>query len=418
MGLYQAWIKDHAGNLIIFFLSVLTLFNPVAHTTTVREICFYIPLLLFILLLLTNRKGMFFFRTPLFIPTVLFSAWAVFGLFFALDKSNSWHDIYSLLFRYSILAVLIVSFFWNEKKMRLLSWLITISLVSFVSYALIKFYFVTDFDFGVRFYGNSEGMTQNLINIPIIFSCFLIYCNLVDTNKLYLRLLYLLLYIPLISALILTQSRSSWAALIISGLFFSFLCREKKIVILLVILAVIASFSPLKGRFLNGDLTKDPRLTHALLVLEVVKDHPFIGIGFGMETFGKSLDLGIYLQRMERVYGVKYHHVEILSDPHNLFTDVLVRTGFVGFGLFLWFFFCLFRMLWEVGRGENIARQIWAIGIASSLISFLIIGFFEPVFSHVQVYYLTLMISFVSILWKQHGFEKDYFDMVGEYSRI
>ncbi|MFA7347224.1 MAG: O-antigen ligase family protein [Desulfurivibrionaceae bacterium] len=394
-------IKNYAANLIIFFLSVYVVINPLPHTTTIQGICLYGAVLLFVAMNSVGKINIFQFQTPLLVPTILFVVWVLAGLFFAVDKQNSAHDLYSHLFKYLILCILFVNIFNTRKKIEVLSWVIIFSVVSFVMYSFFTFYVVGGNDISVKFFGNSQGMTYNLLSIPVIFAVFLILCNSVTVTKVYSKILILLLLVPLVSASVLTQARSAFLALAISSFVFMFFYKKILIPVVLIICAGILMFAPLKNRF-SQDVSSNLRLNHALLVLEVLKDYPVSGIGFGMETFGYSLDLNSYKNKFERTYNTQYGHEVVLIDPHNMYTDILVRTGIPGFALYMFFVFSLCRMLWEVRLSQDVFPRVWSLGVASALVAYFIIGFFEPVFSHVHEFYFALMVSLVVALWKQH----------------
>lgn len=397
-------IKNYAANLILFFLSVYVFINPLPHTTTIQGICLYGSVFLFVAMNSVGKINIFQFKTPLFVPTILFVGWVVFGLLFAVDKQNSVHDLYAHLLKYIILCILYVNIFNTRKKIEVLSWVIIFSVVSFVQYSLFTFYVVGGECISVKFFGNSQGMTYNLLSIPVIFAVFLVLCNSVTVTKVYSKLLVLLLIVPLVFASVLTQARSAFLALAISSFMFMFFYKKILIPVVLIICAGILMVTPLKNRF-SLDISSNLRLNHALLVLEVLKDYPVSGIGFGMETFGYSLDLDFYKDKFERTYNTQYGQEVVLIDPHNMYTDLLVRTGIPGFALYVFFVFSLFRMLWKVRLSGDVFLRVWSLGVASSLVAYFIIGFFEPVFSHVHEFYFVLMVSLVSILWKQHRSE-------------
>ena len=402
--------ENYAANLIIFFLLVCVFINPLPHTTTIKEICLYGSVLLFFVINGAKKTNIFQFHTPLMVPTILFVIWVIVGLSFAVDKQNSIHDLYSHLVKYIILCILIVNTFNTRKKMKVLSWAIIFSVVSFVLYSFYKFHIVNGYDINVKFFGNSQGMTYNLISIPLIFAAFLVLCNAVTISKIYLKFLVPMLLIPLVFASVLTHARSAFLALAISSFIFMFFYKKRLLpIIILICASILLTFTPLRNRF-NADVSTDLRLNHALLVLEVLKDHPVAGIGFGMETFGYSLDLTSYKNKFEKTYNVNYGNViygqeVVLIDPHNMYTDILVRTGIPGFVLYMFFVFSLFRMLWQMRLSEDIFLRIWSLGVASSLAAYFIIGLFEPVFSHVHEFYFALMVSLAALLWKQYRCE-------------
>lgn len=84
---------------IPILMGIFLFFNPFPHTTTIKEICFYLSAFI-VLLLLVFKKVDFSFKTPLAIPFALFVLWSFTGLFFALNKPNSIHDFYAHLLEY------------------------------------------------------------------------------------------------------------------------------------------------------------------------------------------------------------------------------------------------------------------------------------------------------------------------------
>ena len=392
-------IKRCASSSIIFLLSVYVLANPFLHTTTIKEGCFYGSVFFLIILFALGERDILSRKTPLRLPVLLFVSWVLIGMPTALDINNSWHDIYSHFFRYMIIYVLIVNFFDTQEKIEQLTVLIIFSIVVFVLWKLSSFYLVQGYSFSRRFFGNSAGMTYNLLSIPVMFAGYLAVSRGITTLQHgFLKICYFLAPIPLILAVIMTQARSAYIALVFSSMFFMFFFKKKFTVLLVISLAVIIFFAPGKNRF-KHNVHDNIRINHALLTLEVTKDHFLTGIGFGMETFGKIVDLNAYKKRTEDTYAVKYKLNEVLLDPHNMYTDILVRTGIPGFVFFLFFVFSLFKVLWKLIQADTQTIRIFGLALTSSLCSFFLVGFFEPVFSHIHEFYFTVMVSLASILW-------------------
>ena len=74
---------------------------------------------------------------------------------------------------------------------------------------------------------------------------------------------------------------------------------------------------------------------------EIIKDYPITGIGFGMETYGTTVDLKAYYEKVPK----KFRENIIYNDPHNMYFDIAVRLGIVGFVLFLNIILVFFKML-------------------------------------------------------------------------
>ena len=104
------WLNKSIPVLIGIFI----FFNPFPHTTAVKEICFYLSVLIVLILYLFKKKD-FDFKTPFMLSFALFVSWSFLGLFFALDKNNSIHDFYSHLMRYIILYFILINLFRSKK---------------------------------------------------------------------------------------------------------------------------------------------------------------------------------------------------------------------------------------------------------------------------------------------------------------
>lgn len=394
---------QYASWAILILLSVYVVVNPWSHTTSIKEICFYGAILGCAVLFGAGKRDFFQRSTPLWWPTILFIIWVGIGFFWSLDKENSWHDIYSHLLRYVVLAVLVSSFFDSREKMEMLVWLFASTIAIFLASALIDFYLIKNQGVFVRFFGNSQGMTYNLLSIPAIFSFLGILCIILTNSRKFIRLVMPLLFIPLVAGVILSQARSAFIALTISLLLFLSHFKIRWLVPAIALFVGIAVFfSPLQNR-LKAVSLDNLRIIHALVVLEAAKDYPVMGIGFGKETFGKALDLTSYKKRVEQKYNMQYRHSEVLNDPHNMYTDILVRTGLPGLVLFFLFVLTTFRMLWQITRSEDLFLKVWGAGIGASLVAYFIIGFFEPVFNHMHEFNFAVLVGFVSILWRQHS---------------
>ena len=76
-------------------MGIFIFFNPFPHTTSIKEICFYLFVVI-VLVLLSFKKTTLSLKSPLLLPLGLFVFWAFLGLFFAVNKENSIHDFFSI----------------------------------------------------------------------------------------------------------------------------------------------------------------------------------------------------------------------------------------------------------------------------------------------------------------------------------
>ena len=144
------WL-DLLTSSIPFLMGIFIFFNPFPHTTAIKEICYYLSVIIVTILILSKNID-FTFKTPLLLPFGLFILWSFLSIFFAFDKENSIHDFYSHLIRYVILYYILINFFNSEKRLVYLSWVIIISSSIFTVGGLIYYYFILEenaFKFGI-----------------------------------------------------------------------------------------------------------------------------------------------------------------------------------------------------------------------------------------------------------------------------
>ena len=155
----------------------------------------------------------------------------------------------------------------------------------------------------------------------------------------------------------------------------------------------------MKDRIQNEEFTKDLRIKVNRLTIEVIKDHPIIGIGFGMEIYGNK-DL-VPLEK----YNSKLHHKYqqdgvIIASPHNTILDIAVRTGVVGLTLFLYILITSLWMLWEIlklKKGEYF--KSWAICFFACLVSYLLPALFADTTFGPRVVIFYTILAMITILW-------------------
>jgi O-antigen ligase len=384
---------------IPFFMGIFIFFNPFPHTTAIKEICYYLSLVIVIILIL-SKKIDFTFKTPLLLPFGLFILWSFLSIFFAFDKENSIHDFFSHLIRYVVLYYILINFFNSEKRLVYLSWVIIISSSIFIIGGLIYYYFILE-ENSLKF-GIFTQASVNIIGAIAVFAIFLALNHLRNENHLYLRVFLAFSLLVLFIGLLLTRSDSSLLAIFLAGIFF-FSKNKKWMFVFLILILMIGTISPFKKRFqLNNPrkmflfVRKDIRIKMNYLTLEVIKEYPIIGIGFGLQTYSK-IDLGKYQKRLPQ----KYHQTNIVTDPHNIVLDVAVRLGLPGLAFFLYIVFVFLKMCWNIIRhGKDNFMKNWGRCLAACFIAVSTIGLFHPVFSHIAETIFCAMFSMLTIVWR------------------
>ena len=122
--------KEKLLNILNLSVPILTgiflFFTPFPHTTAIKEISFYLSVLI-VIILIYFKKIDFSFRSPFTLPFVLFVTWAFIGLFFALDKVNSIHDFYAHLLKYLATYYILINVINCRKRFIIFSWIIIVS---------------------------------------------------------------------------------------------------------------------------------------------------------------------------------------------------------------------------------------------------------------------------------------------------
>ena len=378
-------------------MGIFIFFNPFPHTTAIKEICFYGSVII-VLILIYFKKIDFPFKSPLTLPFALFTAWVFIGLFFALDKENSLHDFYAHLLKYMILYYILVNFFNSKKRFVGLSWIIIISATIFSVVGIYYFYVMSGHPLSTKFTLYTKEVSVNIIGITTVCAFVLSLHYFLCNKNLYMKAASLICAMPLFSITFLSQARSTLVAIILASIVLLF-NRKKVMLIFLGIILIVVTIAPVKNRFIHPNIIRDLRLGIHCSTLEVIKDFPVMGIGFGMETFRntKFINLDMYNKRVNE----KYRQTFIHNDPHSMLPSITVRTGLVGLSLFLYILFAFFKMGWDIiTHGKDDLTRNWGYCIAAMFVVVFTIGFFEPIFSHYPEVVFCTIFALMTILWK------------------
>ena len=374
-------------------MGIVIFLNPFPFSTAAKEIGFYGSLLI-VLILVGFRKVQFSFQSPLTIPLVLFVLWVSIGLFFAIDAENSIHDYQTHLLKYIAFYYIVVNFFGSRKRLSALSWVVILSGAIFSVGDIVYFYGIRGNPLSEKLVTGISEVAVNWVGIVAVPAAVFALQYLIAGNDNRLKALAFFCIISTFTICILTQARSTMLALFLS--IFILFARNKKIMIVcLGIVVMITTMTPLMDRLSEKD-TILRRLSIHYLNCEIIKDYPILGIGFGMETYrsGKYIDLEAYRKRVPE----KYRSLSVYSDPHSWPFSIAIRTGLVGLALFLYILFVSFRMVWISIRRRS--DDHWGRPLTASFVAILVIGFFEPFFSHVPEIVFYTLLSMMTIVWK------------------
>ncbi len=375
-------------------LGMYVFLMPIPHATTIKEICYYLAAVL-VLVLVYSKRIFLPRRTPLALPLLFFLSWCVVGLFFAINRENSLHDLYAHFLKYIFLYFMLVIFFSSTRKLSILSRAIVVSSVILFLGCLYYYYGVLGRPLTERYGLGFRELPTNQAGILALFAVSLGVLNISQAKDWGEKLFFSCCILPALAIILLAQTRSVLLALLVSVVVV-FSSKKRLLLGILLLVGLVVAVSPVAERF-KTNLSGIHRVKMGLIAWEVVKDYPLTGIGFGMRTFGYNLDLPSYNAKLPE----KFQGQEIVPDPHNMYTDIAVRTGIPGLLFFCWFIFTFFRM-GRVLRRDGASGEImrWSAAVFASGLSFFVIGFFEPVFSHYSESILCLILAMGTILWR------------------
>jgi O-antigen ligase len=390
-------IIDLLNQSVPILLGIFIFFNPFPHTTAIKEISFYLSVVIVVVLVLFKSTE-FSFKTPLLVPFGIFVFWSFLSIFWALNVENTIHDFYSHLIRYIIFYFITVNFFNSKERLVCLSWVIIISSTAFSVGGLIYYYLILNNSLSARFASSFTHIPTNFVGFVTLFAIILTLHNIFTDNHLYRRVFLFICLFTLSAATLLTQTRSSLVALFIAG-GIMLIKNKKSIFIFTLIFLIIFVATPLRKRFSLENILHNERIPNYYIMFEVIKSYPIMGIGFGNETYGTNIDLKDYQKKIPP--NIKSIPHPLLVDPHNMLFSIVVRLGLVGLVLFLYVLFVFGKMcVKSIKEGKDYFIKSWGRCIVSAFVGFFIIGIFEPSFSHLQETVFFTILSMITIVWR------------------
>ncbi len=396
------WLEHVVVALLFLFIFVI----PFHFNTSVQEISFYTAAAL-ALFLVALHKVPFSMKSPLTLPFALLVIWAFVGLFFALNKENSINDFYGHLIKYLILFYLILNFFDTRERFLLLVWSLVISTVLFAAGLMIYFYGVLGHPLSIRLL--SVNIPVNILSVVMVFPIILAANQMFRTRSLGLQAALLFGIAVIAMAVFLTASRFSVSITLLS-LVILLLNHRKKAALLIILIAAMIAFLPVKSRLLTGNLPdsikQDPRFFLSNPFLEMIKDRPVTGIGFGQDTYADKRIIEKYNSMLDEKYRLQKHWIASFYYPHSIYIDIAARLGLVGLLIFFYLVFSYFRMGWRIlRRSRDDFLRSWSLGLMTAFFVLLVIGVFESFLGFSLAVVLYIQAAMMVILWRLHGRE-------------
>lgn len=386
--------------VVICALAVIVFLNPFKDILNLSEICFYLALVLALVIFFIRRNELDF-REPLGLPFLLFVLWAIASIFWAVDRNNTLHDLYPRLIKFIILYYLLILFINTRQRFTFLVGTLVASTGLFALGSLIYIYFILGQPFSYQL--TLDHISPNHIGQVCLFATFLSMIFLSITQKWHQKVILALCFISTLAAILLTCSRSSLLALAGGTLILIYFSKFKKPFIIgfftiMVSVFVLFSTNPLfKAKLSTTAFAQEQRIGIFATAVEMIKDRPIIGFGFGLKSFGDNILK--YKGKLPSELSVPYK----FTHAHNVFLDITTRLGLIGLVFFVCILFQTFRMAHELIKVEedDFIRK-WGLGLTACFISLLTAGFFENILTRRIGTLFYISMAMITILWKLH----------------
>jgi O-antigen ligase len=293
---------------------------------------------------------------------------------------------------------LLVNYFSTDKRLEILSLLIIAGATLFSIGGMIGFYIVEGHPLSERMGFTFRHMQTTYLGFITVFAAILTVRSFHHYNYFTYKVLFGICFLINVLVTILTQCRGFLISLAVMMIILCFDNKKNAILIIITLLLLLAVPGSM-DRARQMGFTEDIRSKMYRLSLEIIKDYPIAGIGFGMETYSnkKLISLDKYNKRLPLEHQQK---TLIVETPHGTFFDIAVRTGLVGFILFFYILLTPIWLLWKILRRHKDDRfRSWAIYLLAGLITFSIeSAFYDATYGERAIYFYTIL-AMITILW-------------------
>lgn len=393
-------IEAYGNKFLIFLIGTFIFFNPFPHTTAIKEVCFYLSVAIVLTMVLLRKKKMSF-ETPLTLPFALYGLWAFASLFWSIDIKNSFHDFYAHLLKLMFIYYMVINYFDSEKRIAALAWIIIISTAIFAIKGEINYYVLAGKPLSARLIP-IDGSPINSSAIINMFGFFLSLFYLTREKRKFFQIILCICLAGTFSAVILSYSRAALLGLVVASVVLLFLISKydkKKFIAVLILIAVA-------GATLYGTSNQVRRLKPKILInnfrvgiyctaIEIAKDYPIAGVGFGMKTFEKYL-----WQEYNPKVPKKWQRKDPAQTPHSFFFSIMVRLGIVGIAIFGFMLFRAFRIGISLLRCDREDIRNWGSYLLVSFMGMLVLGLFGSILHGAAAYNFYIVLAMMTVLFR------------------
>jgi O-antigen ligase len=186
----------------------------------------------------------------------------------------------------------------------------------------------------------------------------------------------------LTAALVMTHTRGAWIGFA-AGVALLLCCRQKRFLLVLPVVAVVvflvapdAVRSRIRSIVDPQDVTARERLYMWDSGLQIIRDHPWTGVGINGVK-------GIYYD---------YKHPNAVRDQrahlHSNLFQIAAERGLIGVTCWVWIWLAFYRQAWQIFRGlgpGNPRASALVVGSIASVTGFHLAGLFEYTFGDSEV---------------------------------
>ena len=390
------WESALWGRVAPFLVLIYIALNPFPTVTSISEVSYYSAVALLIFYFYRYHDWSFF-KTPLTLPFALFTGWAVIGLFWALDVIASIHDIRSHLLKYIVLFLLLTIFLNSRAKIRLLFWVIIVSVMISGFHDIYSFYVVGKQTFLTRMCIAEHQLPVGSIGFMSLFAVALVVYLLRTGEGLWGKCALAFCLGGLFSIVFATQMRSLMIAapFVVFALFWD---NKKLLLATILFLTLFIYIFSTQVRSFDDIGSNSERLNINYISLHIIKEHPITGTGFSIAPPSKQL---IDYEALQAQVPQKFKfEATTYNSHHNIWLGLAVRLGLVGFILSVFIVIQGVRMCFA-GIRQHDNRELRLTGqlCLGLIILFSVYGLFNEVFMHLLEAPLCVLFAMIALLY-------------------
>jgi O-antigen ligase len=325
---------------ILLFVFIIPFAN---HTATIEAIAILVPFLAWMVKLIYVPHE-HFSKTPLNSPIMFWGAAALMASAFSIAPLFSLNAFRSQFLTQIVLFFVVVNNIRSEKQLRRILYAFAISTFIFSMCGILGYIYG---DEGVliekgralgTFHSCSRSAMYCAFVIPPVLMAFF------QIRNKWIRL-GLIVSVGLTGALLLfTFTRGPWISLFTVLVILLFKKSKKTLVIFLTaVLVLVIFYGPIgsrvgvafdfKGRsfkeYVNKVLSHRPAVWERSL--HIIRKHPLVGAGYGPNIYRK-----LFLHSEYKFWVTLPHYSIQNGDTHNLYLQILLETGIIGFAAFIY----------------------------------------------------------------------------------